>query len=90
MTTTTDWRERFNDIWNERGDIGLTKQEIIDFIAQEVSAAEARGAEREKEKVKGNYIQWVLANSYSRPYKGDTPFWQWRQLAEVKDMGSWK
>ena len=32
MTTHTEIIEQFTEKWNERGDIGLTKQEILDFL----------------------------------------------------------
>lgn len=50
-------------------------------------------AERDKssrEEIEKDYIEWVIASSYGRTYKGKTPFWDWKQKAEAKDMDSWK
>ena len=54
------------------------------------SIREARQDEREM--IRKDYVTWVLAGSYAsyaRKYKGKTPFQEWRQSAEAKDMDDW-
>lgn len=41
------------------------------------------------DEIEKDYIEWVLAQSYGKPYKGKTPFSEWKLKAEVKDMSNW-
>jgi len=42
-----------------------------------------------REEVRNDYIEWVIANSYDKPYTGKTPFKEWKDKAEAKDMQTW-
>ena len=47
---------------------------------------------QQREMIRKDYVTWVLAGSYAsyaRKYKGETPFQEWRQSAEAKDMDDW-
>lgn len=47
-----DWRERFEVVWEENyGDDASLVNSLKDFIFQEISIAEARGAKQEREKL---------------------------------------
>lgn len=64
------------------------KENLLQFLQSEVEAAE----KAKEEQIEKDYIAWVFHNSYgdSRPYKGETPFAEWKTKAEAQDMSDWK
>jgi hypothetical protein len=79
------WSEsaEYNQCFDENGYPNEKLQPFIDELL------ETARKERE-ENIKDDYIQWVLASTHERPYKGRTPFARWRQLAEAEDMKGWQ
>ena len=78
----------------------LTEQSANGFLYFKHTNLKVRDFEQEilsplkqqREMIRKDYVTWVLAGSYAsyaRKYKGKTPFQEWRQSAEAKDMDDW-
>lgn len=46
------------------------------------------GKKQEREEIKQDYINWVLSGNI-KDYNGQTPFYEWKDKAEVRSMQSW-
>jgi|SRR5579872_2359446 len=75
MTNTSkiERDKRFDDIWNERGDIDLTKQEIKDFLDAELTRARKEWVEEVVYKI--SKLEWVShrGGNYKREGSIGTP-----------------
>lgn len=69
------------------GIVILSKQKYVPLSG--VLYLLSRAFEEGRGSVERDYIAYVTANSYGKPYSGETPFPKWKMKAEAEDMGRW-
>lgn len=75
---------------NGTGIYNIEVYKIQDWLTQKLSALEQSTREKTLEEVKEDYIKYLTDKCYSKKYDGKTPFWEWKQTAEARDMLTWK
>lgn len=57
-------------------------------LAKEIKALIKQELEALRMEIKEDYINWLLVAD-RKDYKGSTPFSEWKQEAEVREMSRW-
>jgi len=59
-------------------------------IVEMIDACKKMVLAEERERMREDYVKWVLSDNYKRKYTGETPFGEWKEKAEAQDMSNWE